>query len=147
MVELSKKSPQKKLWRGHFCTPIEIVRTTCEFGTVRTTQEKGKYQHKAVDITNTPKSVVWSAQAGTVVIKDRFVHSGNTVVVDHGWGIMSLYFHLNDFASIDVGTKLAQGNPVGTIGQTGYAKGYHLHWEMRVNNTAVDPIQWTKQSF
>ncbi|MFC1845664.1 M23 family metallopeptidase, partial [Candidatus Dependentiae bacterium] len=80
-------------------------------------------------------------------IKDRFVHSGNTVVVDHGWGILSMYFHLDDFANIEVGKKLAQGNPVGTIGQTGYAKGYHLHWELRVKNTAVDPMQWTKQSF
>jgi len=147
LAQAIEKSPQEKLWRGKFCTPIEIVRTTCEFGTIRTTQQRGKYQHKAVDIINTPKSVVWASQAGIVVVKDRFGHSGNTVVIDHGWGIMSMYFHLDELANIEVGTKLAQGNPVGTIGKTGYAKGYHLHWELRVNNIPVDPMQWTKQSF
>ncbi len=145
--ELVDKSPQQKLWRGTFCTPIEIARTTCEFGVIRTTQEKGKYQHKAVDIINTPKSVVWASQSGIVVLKDRFENSGNTVIVDHGWGIMSMYFHLDSFANIEVGQKITQGNPIGTIGKTGYASGYHLHWELRVNNIAVDPMQWTKQGF
>lgn len=141
------QSPQEKLWRGKFCTPIEIIRTTCDFGTIRTTQEKGKYQHKAVDIINEPKSVVWASQAGTIVLKDRFENSGNTVIVDHGWGILSMYFHLDDFANIEVGKKVAQGNPLGTIGKTGYASGYHLHWELRVGDVQVDPMQWTTQSF
>jgi len=94
-----------------------------------------------------PKSVVWAAQNGIVVMKDRFGESGNTVVVDHGWGVLSMYFHLNDFANITVGQKIAKGNPIGTMGKTGYAKGYHLHWEMRINNTPVDPMQWTKRTF
>ena len=147
LEQLNTQSPQKKLWRGAFCTPIDIIRTTCEFGTIRTTQQKGKYQHKAVDIINMPKSVVWAAQNGIVVMKDRFEESGNTVAIDHGWGIISMYFHLNDFANITVGQKISKGNPIGTMGKTGYAKGYHLHWEMRVNNIPIDPMQWTKRTF
>ena len=52
-----------------------------------------------------------------------------------------------DFADIEVGQKVAKGNPVGTMGKTGYAQGYHLHWEMRLNNIAIDPMQWTKANF
>ena len=142
-----EKSPKEKLWRGSFCAPIDIQRITCDFGTVRTTQHKGRYAHKALDVINTPKSVVWAPQDGIVALKQRYEMGGNTVVIDHGWGVVSLFFHLDSFANISVGSKVAKGNPIGTIGKTGYATGYHLHWEMRINSVAVDPIQWTKETF
>jgi hypothetical protein len=144
---INKNSPCEKLWRGSFCTPIDVERITCEYGTVRTTQEKGRYIHRALDIINAPKSVVWAPQDGVVVLKERYTSSGNTIVLDHGWGVLSLFFHLDSFANIEVGQKIAKGNPLGTIGKTGYATGYHLHWEQRVNNIAVDPVQWTKETF
>ena len=147
LLKIIRNSPKEKLWRGAFCTPIDIQRITCEFGTIRTTQHKGRYAHKALDIINTPKSVVWAPQDGVVVLKDRFALSGNTIIIDHGLGVVSLFFHLNDFADIGVGQKVVQGNPLGTIGKTGYTTGYHLHWEMRVNNISVDPMQWTKTTF
>lgn len=147
LQDLSTRSPREKLWRGNFCTPIDITKITCEFGTVRTTQEKGRYMHKALDVINAPKSVIWATQDGIVVLKDRFAGSGNTVVIDHGYGVLSLFFHLDEFADIKVGQKIAKGNPIGTLGKTGYATGYHLHWEMRVNNIAIDPMQWTKANF
>lgn len=143
---LSRQSPLEKLWRGTFCAPIEIQRITCDYGTIRTTQHKGRYAHKAVDVINAPRSVIWAPQDGIVVLKDRFAPSGNTIIIDHGLGILSLFYHLDDFADIEVGQKIAQGNPLGTIGKTGFATGYHLHWEMRINNTPVDPMQWIKMT-
>jgi len=146
--KLVQQSPREKLWRGAFCLPCEVQRITCEFGTIRTTQQKGRYVHKGLDIINLPKSVVWAPQDGFVALKERYGMTGNTVVIDHGWGVFSLFFHLDDFAkNLQVGAKIAKGNPLGTIGKTGYATGYHLHWEMRVNNSGVDPIQWTKEPF
>lgn len=147
LEKLSRESIREKLWRGSFCAPIEIERVSCEFGTIRTTQHKGRYAHKAVDVLNMPRSVVWTPQDGVVVLKERFEDSGNTVVVDHGWGILSMFYHLDSFAKINVGDKVAKGNPIGTIGKTGWATGYHLHWEMRINNVPVDPLQWTKSTF
>ena len=144
LAQLAAQSPHQKLWHGTFCAPIEIQRVSCDYGTVRTTQHKGRYAHKAVDVINAPRSVVWAPQDGVVVLKDRFAPSGNTVIVDHGLGILSLFYHLDDFADIEVGQKIAQGNPLGKIGMTGFATGYHLHWEMRINNTPVDPLQWIK---
>lgn len=147
VAEITRQSPQEKLWRGAFCKPIDIVQITGEFGTVRTTQHRGRYAHKAVDVINTPRSVVWAPQDGIIVMKKRFAMSGNTVIIDHGCGIISLFFHLDDFANINVGDKITKGSPLGYIGKTGYAKGYHLHWEMRINNIQVDPLQWTKPGF
>ncbi len=147
LEKITYSSPSEKMWRGSFCTPIDIERITCDFGTVRTTQEKGRYIHRALDVINMPKSVVWAPQDGVVALKERYSSSGNTVVIDHGCGILSLFFHLDNFANIEVGQKISQGNPIGTIGKTGYATGYHLHWEQRVQNIAVDPIQWTKATF
>lgn len=148
MVELTEKSVRQKLWQGAFEIPLAMTRITTEFGVVRVAQERGRYAHKALDlVAAAPKSVVWASQSGKVVLKERYVHSGNTVVIDHGWGILSLYFHLDTFANIEVGQDIKKGKPIGTMGKTGYAKGYHLHWEIRVGNIAIDPMQWTKRSF
>ncbi len=147
VTELIKNSPHEKLWRGAFCAPIDVARVTCDFGTIRTTQEKGRYAHKGLDLANAPRSVVWAPQDGLVVHKERYDFTGNTVIIDHGFGILSLFFHLDNFADIKVGQKIAKGNPIATLGKTGYATGYHLHWEMRVNNVQIDPMQWTKTNF
>jgi murein DD-endopeptidase MepM/ murein hydrolase activator NlpD len=150
IVRLTKESPKKKLWQGKFIVPIELKekqQITSDFGVIRATQERGLKQHKALDIIASPKSVVWASQDGVVVVKDRYAYSGNTVVIDHGYGILSLFFHLDEFANITVGDTIKKGNPVGTIGKTGYATGYHLHWEFRVNGVPVDPLEWTGVNF
>jgi murein DD-endopeptidase MepM/ murein hydrolase activator NlpD len=147
MEQLSDQSPKQKLWKGTFCVPMDITRITCEFGTVRTTQRKGRYAHKAIDAINAPRSVVWAPQDGVIVLKNRFTYTGNTIVIDHGLGVLTMVAHLEDFAKIEVGDKIKKGNPLGTMGKTGYASGYHLHWEMRIGNVAIDPMQWTKPTF
>ncbi len=147
MSRIAKQSSPKKLWKGLFYVPCDMKSITTAFGTVRTTQYKGRYRHDAIDLISTPKSVVWASQDGVVALKDRFVHGGNSVVIDHGCGVVSIYFHLDSFANIEVGQTIKKGNPVGTLGKTGYATGYHLHWEMRVNNVPVDPMEWTQVSF
>lgn len=148
MKRLAELSPREKLWTGSFYVPTEILRVSTEFGTIRTTQEKGRYSHKGVDIVNHPKSVIWAPQDGRVVIKDRYAYSGYTVVLDHGWGIFSLFYHLDSFAgNYAVGDFVKKGNPIGKLGKTGYASGYHLHWEMRINNIEIDPLEWTKPGF
>ncbi len=141
------QSPKHKLWNGPFEMPILVRRQTTPFGEIRTTPERGRYLHKGLDLINMPKSVVWASQNGKVIIKDRYLLTGNTVVIDHGLGVTTLYAHLDTFADIEVGDMLKKGNPVGTIGMTGYAAGYHLHWELRINNIAVDPYEWTTRVY
>jgi len=140
-------SPKTKLWTGLFIIPAQYSHFSCPFGEVRTTQEKGRYIHNGLDVIALPKSVAWAPQEGKVVLKDRFAFTGNTVIIDHGLGVFSLLFHLDNFADIKVGDIVKKGNPVGTVGKTGYATGYHLHWEMRIHNIPVDPLQWTRTDF
>lgn len=147
LEELTKKSPAQKLWQGSFYAPCDMKGISTDFGTVRITQERGKYPHNAVDLVGTPKSVIWATQDGIVVLKNRYAHAGNTIVIDHGCGLLSLFFHLDNFAAINVGDRIKKGNPIGTLGMTGYASGYHLHWGMRLNNIDIDPLQWTKHDF
>lgn len=147
VAAIAERSPATKLWKGAFCVPIEMDRVSCDYGTIRTTKYKGRYAHKALDVIGTPRTVVWASQSGVVAMKERFAVTGNTVAIDHGLGVVSLYCHLHDFAAIEVGDTIKQGNPIGTQGKTGFATGEHLHWELRVNNVAVDPIQWTKTTF
>jgi hypothetical protein len=146
-AQLSEKSPCKKLWQGAFYLPTAVHRISTAFGTVRTSI-RGKRPHRAVDIVPpTPKHVVWAPQSGIVVIKGRFAHSGNTIVLDHGAKIFTLYFHLDSFGPYEVGDTVRQGNPLGTVGKTGFASGYHLHWGLLIGNVEVDPLQWTQNDF
>lgn len=147
MARIAKESVQQKLWQGVFDIPAAMSAISTEFGVVRIAQERGRYAHKALDLVALPRSVVWASAAGKVVLKERYTHSGNTIVVDHGYGVVTMYFHLEEFANIEVGQMIKKGKPVGTLGKTGYANGYHLHWELRVLNIAVDPMQWTKADF
>ncbi len=145
---LFENSMNEKLFTGSFYAPLDTIKITTEFGVVRTSHEKGKYAHKAIDLVATPKTMIWAPQDGIVVMKNRYAYSGNTVAIDHGFKILTLLFHLDEFANgLEVGQKIKKGAPVGTLGKTGYATGYHLHWEMRINNICIDPIQWTKSDF
>ena len=150
LVKLIAESPKKKLWQGKFIMPLdykESSQITSDFGVIRATQERGLSQHKALDLISQPRAVVWAPQDGKIVIKARYAHSGNTIVIDHGYGLLSLYYHLDQFAPVEVGDLIKKGKPLGTVGKTGYATGYHLHWEMRVNGVAIEPLEWTQANF
>ncbi len=143
----AKQSPKEKLWAGPFIFPMQVNRIATYFGEIRATPECGRYMHRGVDLVHILHSVVWAAQNGKVVIKERFTMSGNTVVLDHGRGVMTIYAHLDSYADINVGDLVKKGNPVGKTGMTGYAAGDHLHWDMRINGISVDPLEWTQKSF
>lgn len=145
LEKLSTESSQEKYWTGTFEIPIVMKGITTDFGVIRTSQERGRRVHKALDLIADPKSVIWASANGVVALKDRFTHSGNTVVIDHGCGVLSMYYHLHDFADIQTGQRVKKGAPLGRMGMTGYASGEHLHWEMRVKNIAIDPMQWTQR--
>ena len=79
--------------------------------------------------------------AGQVILTGDFFFNGQSVFIDHGNGVISLYCHL-DRIDVVAGDQLAQGDPLGTIGQTGRATGPHLHWGISLNDVRVDPSLW-----
>lgn len=94
--------------------------------------------HTGLDIAAATGTPVVAPSAGTVVlVADRFI-TGNTVVLDHGGGMLSMYCHLNT-TNVAVGDTLSVGNKIGEVGATGRVTGPHLHWSIRLNNTWVEP--------
>jgi murein DD-endopeptidase MepM/ murein hydrolase activator NlpD len=70
---------------------------------------------------------------------------GNGIVIDHGLGLCTAYFHLNSIA-VQIGQTVARGEIIGAVGNTGLSTGAHLHWEMRLNDVPVNPTQWMSQT-
>jgi murein DD-endopeptidase MepM/ murein hydrolase activator NlpD len=69
---------------------------------------------------------------------------GNAILLDHGRGIFTGYWHLNELR-VAVGQKVAAGDLIGLVGNTGLSTGAHLHWELRINGIAVDPTQFWEE--
>ena len=66
------------------------------------------------------------------------------MVLDHGWGLYSLYGHLSEIL-VQEGQEVSRGDLIGRLGNTGLSTGAHLHWEMRVGGVAVNPLEWTSR--
>lgn len=97
--------------------------------------------HSGIDISAGYGQTVFSADGGTVSFVGVMGGYGNVVVVDHGGGLATTYNHLSAF-SVSSGQSVGRGQPVGAVGCTGYCTGPHLHFEVRVNGTPVDPMPY-----
>jgi murein DD-endopeptidase MepM/ murein hydrolase activator NlpD len=82
-----------------------------------------------------------AANDGRVVLADKLGIYGNCVVVDHGYGLQSIYGHLSEFA-VKAGDTVKKGQSLGRSGSTGLAGGDHLHFSMQVDGVQVNPIEW-----
>ncbi len=99
-------------------------------------QPRGR--HNGVDFPSPAGTPVHAPARGRVVLVDALYFTGNTVVLDHGYGAYTLFAHLERTAAT-VGADVARGDLVGYVGSTGRVTGPHLHWSLRLNGTRVDP--------
>ena len=95
--------------------------------------------HEGIDITASIGTPIWAAAAGTVIHAGWLGGYGNLVVVDHGNGLATAYGHASAIL-VAVGQQVAQGETISLVGSTGNSSGPHLHFEVRVNGIAVDPL-------
>jgi murein DD-endopeptidase MepM/ murein hydrolase activator NlpD len=95
--------------------------------------------HEGIDIAAPTGTSIWAAAAGTVIYAGWLGGYGNLVVVDHGNGLATAYAHASAIL-VFVGQSVAQGETVSLVGSTGNSSGPHLHFEVRVNGVAVDPL-------
>lgn len=95
--------------------------------------------HNGIDIDGDTGDPVWASRSGEVVIAARRTGYGNTIVISHGLGYSTLYAHLSRF-SVSVGDEVTSGDRIGSVGSTGWSTGPHLHFEIRIDGKAVNPI-------
>lgn len=134
------------LWSGTFTRPIgDEYPTTSPFGT-RRSYNGGPYSsyHAGQDFGAPAGIPIAAPAAGVVVLADKLSVRGNAVILDHGRGIFSGYWHLSEI-SVEAGRIVQAGDLLGLVGTTGLSTGAHLHWELRVYGVAVDPMQFIEE--
>lgn len=134
-------------------TDVEMTSLTLEqpvhgvhsspFGLRRFFNDQARNPHSGLDIAATEGTPIMAAASGTVVSTGEYFFNGNTVFIDHGQGLVTMYCHMH---TIDVteGQQLERGGIIGTVGQTGRVTGAHLHWSVIMNKTMVDPELFLK---
>ncbi|HEY7867904.1 MAG TPA: M23 family metallopeptidase, partial [Methylomirabilota bacterium] len=142
--QLALKSKPSPLFEGAFIQPRN-TKVFSNFAETRTYRYKGQdvdtQVHLGYDLASLKNSPIPAANAGVVVYAAPLNIYGNTVVVDHGWGLQTLYGHLSTL-EVKEGDQVKKGQELGRSGATGLALGDHLHFEVLIHGTSVTPVEW-----
>lgn len=130
-------------WQPTATSPLPLMqpvqgRYSSPFGLRRFFNGQRRNPHTGLDIAAPQGTSIAAAADGKVVNAGDYFYTGNTIIIDHGLGIVTLYGHLNTIA-IEEGQMVERGETIGTVGKTGRATGPHLHWSVVFNNTMIDP--------
>lgn len=136
--EAFAQPPSPPLFTKPFAWPRSAKRLTGRFGDLRTFNGATQGQHYGTDLSGPVGAPVLAANDGRVVLVRDAWASGNTVVLFHGAGLYTVYFHLQS-ARVREGEAVRRGARIGALGATGRASGPHLHWGAKVGDLYVDP--------
>lgn len=139
--ELIEKA--KATWRDTDTVALDLLLPvegpySSPFGLRRFFNDQPRQPHSGLDIGAPQGTPVKAPANGYVVNTDDYFFNGNTVFIDHGQGMITMYCHLNSIA-VKTGQEIKKGELIGTVGQTGRVTGAHLHWSVILNRTMVDP--------
>lgn len=144
LADLAGRSQPRFLWKETFMA-MPNGKVMSAFAARRTYVYQGKEVdrqfHLGFDLASVQQAPVPAANSGVVALSRYFGIYGNTVVIDHGYGLMSLYAHLST-ATVTPGQEVARGETLGQTGATGLAAGDHLHFTMLLQGLAVNPNEW-----
>jgi hypothetical protein len=142
--ELALASRKEFLWSKRFQS-LPNAQVMSAFADRRTYVYAGEeidYQdHLGFDLASVKRAPIPAANTGEVVLARYLGIYGKAIVVDHGYGLMSLYGHLSSI-DVEVGQLVERGQMMGTTGETGLAAGDHLHFTMLLHGEAVSPVEW-----
>ena len=131
----------ERLWAGPWGLPAQGD-ITPPFGLLRSINGGPLFPHSGTDIAAEVGAPVLAAASGRVAFASALYLRGNSVIIDHGAGVFSGYHHLSEI-TVSAGKAVAQGDLIGRVGATGLVSGPHLHWEVIVHATRVDPVLLT----
>ncbi|HLR45728.1 MAG TPA: M23 family metallopeptidase [Deinococcales bacterium] len=141
MAEVLAESAPAPLWTEPFLLPVEGV-SSSGYGDPRRYYEDGPVSwHRGADLAAPAGTPIHATNDGVVVLAEELPISGFTVVIDHGGGVSSHYFH-QSLLLVSEGEEVHRGDTVGEVGSTGLSTGPHLHWEMRVHGESTNPLVW-----
>jgi murein DD-endopeptidase MepM/ murein hydrolase activator NlpD len=129
---------EENFLEGFFLLPVTGV-IKFNFGERRFMNDEERSPHTGVDIYADEGTPVMASERGRVVFAGNTFFGGNSIVIDHGLGIYTMYFHLKEMF-VKEGEIVERGKIIGSVGKTGRATGPHLHWGVRVAGARVDPI-------
>ena len=134
-------------WAGVFQYPLTTTVVTAPYGG-RRSYNGGPIQiyHTGIDFAAPEGQPVNAPAAGRVVFSDELELRGGVILIDHGLGVMTGYYHLSERIA-QLGDTVTAGQLIGRVGTTGLSSGPHLHWDVRVMDVPVDPLPWTQQPF
>ncbi|MBI4961082.1 MAG: M23 family metallopeptidase [Desulfovibrio sp.] len=142
--EFAKKTSPKMLWEGPFLR-MPNAAPRAGFGDGRTYNYKNQRideeTHLGVDLASLENAQSPAANAGKVIFTGFFGIYGNAVVIDHGWGLQTIYSHLSQISAKE-GDEVKRGTIIGNTGATGLAAGDHLHFGVILHGIEVQPIEW-----
>lgn len=129
----------ERLWEGRFRLPLKDVTTGGNFGRRRILNGESRSPHAGVDFPAATGTAVFASQSGKVVLAENLYYSGNTVVIDHGYGIYTLYAHLSQIG-VQADEMVKAGDEIGKVGATGRVTGPHLHWGLTIDHARVNAM-------
>lgn len=118
--------------------PVEGIIST-PFGAQRYVNGTAKSPHSGLDIAAPKGTPLFAPLGGKVLLREAMFLNGNTVVIGHGNGLVSVYCHMNDF-TVQQGEWIKAGQQIGTVGQTGRSTGPHVHWGVHFGSARVNPM-------
>ena len=144
LIELASSTTREFLWKEPFLQ-MPNTKVMSAFAVRRTYLHDGdavdQQDHLGFDLASTSRAPIPAANDGIVVLARYFGIYGNSIVLDHGYGLMSLYGHLSSL-QVEPGQRVTRGLSLGTSGMTGMAGGDHLHFTMLVHGLPVTPVEW-----
>lgn len=135
---------EEKRWSGPFVLPIESA-VTSPFGTKRVFNGEMKSFHGGLDLRAQVGTPIYAPAGGEVVLSKDLFFTGKTVMIDHGYGLVTIYAHMSKL-KVKVGQKVRSRQLLGLSGKTGRVSGPHLHWQAVLHKQKVNPIDLTKLS-
>ena len=130
----------ERLWRGRFTRPVAGTEEGTGFGARRIINGLKRSPHAGVDYSADAGTPVVAANGGKVALVGEMFFPGRLVVIDHGLGLFTLYFHL-ERVEVQEGELVERGQPIGTVGATGRATGPHLHFAAHLGQARIDPAK------